>query len=131
MNYELAAERYLQTRKEIEALDAAHKAAKAALTEKLVALENWFTAKAQEDGLETVKTAFGTGYWSTHSTATVGSREAFFAYCRENDAWDMVEARASRTGVKSFIEAHGEPPPGVNFSTYRVFNFRVSTKQES
>lgn len=130
MNYELAAERYLQTRVEIEKLEAAHKAAKAALTEKLVALENWFTAKAQEDGIETVKTAFGTGYWSTHSAATVASREAFFAYCKDNDAWDMVEARASKTGVKSFIEAHGAPPPGVNYSTHRVFNFRKTQPQE-
>ncbi len=130
MNYELAAERYLETRAEIDKLEAEHKVAKAVLTQKLVVLENWFTAKAQEDGLETVKTAVGTGYWSTHNTATVASREAFFAYCKENDAWDMVEARASKSGVKSFIEAHGEPPPGVNFSTNRVFNFRKSSSQE-
>lgn len=131
MNYELAAERYLQTRAEIDKLEAEHKAAKAPLTERLVALENWFTAKAQEDGLETVKTAVGTGYWSTHHTASVASREAFFAYCKENDAWDMVEARASKSGVKSFIEANGNPPPGVNFSSNRVFNFRKNQPKEN
>jgi hypothetical protein len=130
MNYELAAEKYLQVRNAIDALEREHKATKAKLMEKLVAVENWMTAKAQEDGLESVKTNFGTAYWSTHHTATVASREEFFAYCKENDSWDMVEARASKLGVKSFIEANGAPPPGVNFSSTRVFNLRKAQSKE-
>lgn len=130
MNYDIAAERYLQVRNQIDSLEREHKTAKAALTEKLVALENWMTAKAQEDGLETVKTPHGTAYWSTHHTATVGSREEFFNFCKEHDAWDMVESRASKTGVKSYIEAHGAPPPGVNFSSAKVFNMRKAQSKE-
>ena len=124
MNYELAAERFLSVRNAIDKMEQEHKAAKAELTEKLVALENWFTAKAQEDGLDSIKTSYGTGYWSTHHTATVASREELFGYCKEHDTWDLVEARASKTAVKSFIEGNGTPPPGVNFSSTRVFNFR-------
>lgn len=130
MNYDIAAERYLQVRNQIESLEREHKTAKAVLTEKLIALENWMTAKAQEDGLETVKTPHGTAYWSTHHTATVGSREEFFNFCKEHDAWDMVESRASKTGVKSYIEAHGAPPPGVNFSSAKVFNMRKAQSKE-
>lgn len=130
MNYEIATERYLAVRKEVDDLEREHKAAKAKLTEKLVALENWITAKAQEDGLDTIKTAAGTGYWSTHHTATVGSREEFFRFCAEHNAWDMVESRASKTGVKSYIEANGAPPPGVNFSSNRVFNLRKAQAKD-
>ncbi len=130
MNYDIAAEKYLQVRKEVDDLEREHKTAKAVLTEKLVALENWMTAKAQEDGLETVKTPHGTAYWSTHNTATVGSREEFFNFCKEHDAWDMVESRASKTGVKSYIEANGAPPPGVNFSSAKVFNMRKAQSKE-
>lgn len=130
MNYEMAAEKYLQVRNQIEAMEREHKAAKAALTEKLITLESWFTAKAVEDGLETVKTPSGTAYWSTHHTATVASREEFFNFCKEHDAWDMVESRASKTGVKSYIEANGAPPPGVNFSSTRVFNLRKAQSKE-
>lgn len=130
MNYIIAAERYLEVRAEIEALERAHKEAKAKLVEKQVALENWFTARAQEDGLETVKTPYGTGYWSTHHTATVASREELFSYCRHNDAWDLLESRASKSAVKAFIEGNGEPPPGVNFSSTRVFNFRKAQSKE-
>lgn len=124
MNYDMAVEKYLQVRKQLDDMDREYKQSKAPLMEKLAALENWITAKAQEDGLETIKTPHGTGYWSTHNTATVASREELFAYCKEHEAWDLVESRASKTGVKSFIEAHGAPPPGVNFSSTRVFNLR-------
>ena len=130
MNYNIAAERYLAVRGQVEELDRQYKASKAKLNEQLQVLESWFTAKAQEDGLETIKTHVGTGYWSTHHTATVGSREDFFHYCKEHDTWDLVEARASKTGVKSFIEAHGAPPPGVNFSSAKVFNFRKAQSKE-
>ena len=124
MNYEEAATKFTAVRDEIDALEREHKKRKAELTEKLQMLESWFTAKAGEDGLETIKTSLGTGYWSTHHTATVASREEFFSHCKENDLWDLVESRASKIGVKSYIEAHGEPPPGVNFASTRVFNFR-------
>lgn len=130
MNYEQAAERLVEVRGEIDKLDRAYKAAKATLNERVALLENWFTAKALEDGLETVKTPLGTAYWSTHNTATVGSREELFAYCIANGAWDLLESRASKTAVKAFIDGHGTPPPGVNFSSTRVFNFRKANAKE-
>lgn len=126
MNYEEAAERYTKVRDAIDRLEKEHKANKAELTEKLRALESWFTAKAEEDGLETVKTSLGTGYWATHNTATVASREDFFSHCKEHDSWDLLESRASKVAVRSYIEANGEPPPGINFGATRVFNFRKS-----
>ena len=126
MNYEEAAARYITVRREIDEIDRDYKERKAKAKEKLIILENWFTAKAQEDGLSSIKTQVGTAYWSTHHSATVASREDLFSFCKENDAWDLLEARASKTAVKSYIESTGEPPPGVNFSSVNVFNFRKS-----
>lgn len=125
MNYEDAAKRLLECRRELEKLDAEHKAAKAKWVERETALENWFSAKALEDGLENVKTSVGVAYWSAHGSAKVASREALFSHCKDNDSWDLVEARASLSGVKAYIEANGVPPPGVDFKSRRVFNFRV------
>lgn len=126
MNYEQAADRYMKVRKELDALEKEHKERRAAIKEKQIALENWFTAKAQEDGLSTVKTNAGTAYWSTHHSATVAAREDLFNFCKENEAWDLLEARASKTAVRSYIEATGETPPGVNYKSVSVFNFRKS-----
>jgi hypothetical protein len=124
MNYEEAATRYARVRNEITELDRKYKADKASLKEKLVLLENWFTMRAQEDGLESIKTSLGTAYWSSHQSATVASREDFFAFCKENDAWELVESRASKTAVRDHLETHGELPPGINYNTIKVFNFR-------
>lgn len=130
MNYEQAAEKYLALRDQLDALEREHKANKAKLTESLDVLESWFTAKAQEDGLETIRTPHGTGYWSTHHSATVAARDDFFKFCVDNDMLDLIESRASKIAVKSFIEGHGVPPPGINFSSTRVFNFRKSQSKE-
>lgn len=127
MNYEVAADRYLSVKKDLDALDQEYKQRKAVIKEKMIALENWFTVKSQEDGLTSIKTDAGTAYWSTHHSATVASREDLFKFCMENDAWDLVESRASKTAVKSYIEAAGEPP--VNFSSVSVFNFRKTNKE--
>lgn len=124
MNYEIAASKLLETRDAIEQLEREFKQAVAPLKERAVALENWFSAKAQEDGLEKVPTSLGLAYWSNHSSATVASRELLLNHARENGAWDLIDVRASKTGVKSYVTEHGEPPPGVNYSTVRVFNFR-------
>lgn len=125
MNFEEAAARLMECRRELEKLEAAHKVAKARWKERENALESWFSARAQEEGLQNIKTALGTAYWTTHSSATVASREALFAHCKATDAWDLIESRASSTAVKAYIEAHGAAPPGVNYSTRSVFNFRA------
>lgn len=129
MNYESAGERYVALKKEIERIDKEAATKTAELKKVMLDLENWFTIKAQEDGLENIKTAAGTAYWSTHHKATVASRADLFDYCKSNDAWDLLEARASKDAVKSFVEGHGIPPPGVNYSSVKVFNFRKSTKE--
>lgn len=124
MDYETAAKRYIDVRDAIDEMERVHKESKAKLTERLNALEQWFTAKAQEDKLEKVPTAVGLAYWSTHATATVADRAALFDFCKANDKWDLIESRASKVAVRSHIEATGVVPPGVNFNTVRVFNLR-------
>lgn len=130
MTYDEAAEKYCAIRDSLDALERSHKVAKAELSKKLALLESWFTAKAQEDGLTKLNTIAGTAYWSTHFSATVGSAAEFIDYCKQHQAWDLMETRASKTAVKSFIEGHGAPPPGVNCSSISVFNFRKAQPKE-
>lgn len=129
MNYELATEKYLAVRREVERIEKEAKVAVSELKKTALDLENWITLQAQADGLTTVKTSLGTAYWSTHYNAAVASREELFAYCKANDAWDLIESRASKTAVRSFIEGNGAPPPGVNFSSIQVFNLRKATQE--
>lgn len=130
MNFEEASEKYLALRRKVEDLERETKAAVADHKAAMVELENWFAARAQDEGITQIKTSLGTVYWSTHHSATVADRSALFAHCKENDAWDLVESRVSKTAVRSFIDGHGVPPPGVNFSSTQVFNLRKSVSKE-
>lgn len=126
MDYQTAVGLYTDLRAELTAIDAEAKAKKAAVKEKMNKIEAWITERAQKDGLENVKTPKGTAYWSMHYTCTVANPEAFFNFVKENEAWDLIEKRASKTAVKSFIDEEEKTPPGVNFSSYRAFNVRAS-----
>lgn len=129
MNYELAAKKYIECRDEIERIELKAKAETVELKKLMSDLENWITLKAQEDGLETVPTTSGTAYWATHTSAAVAEASVFKDYVIANGAWDLLETRAAKLAVKSFIDANGAPPPGVNFKTVKVFNLRRPTKE--
>jgi hypothetical protein len=131
MTYEKAMRAYLGLRTQLEQKEAAHKAEVAAIKSQMVDLETWITMKAGEDGTDTVKNEHGTVYWSTHASATVASRDAFMTFVKENDAFELLENRVSKAAVKAYMEANdGLVPPGVNFTTVRVFNLRKAGAKE-
>jgi hypothetical protein len=130
MNFEQAGEKYIALRNEVARIEGEAKTAVAEKKATMLDLENWFTLRAQEEGMVKIPTSVGTAYWSTHNAATVADRNALFEFCKENNTWDLIESRASKTAVKSYVEGHGVPPPGVNFSSVQVFNFRKTTPKE-
>ena len=130
MNYETACKKFLELDAECDMIEAEAKKKKAEIKKIMLDLENWITLKAQDDGLENVKTPYGTAYWSTHYTASVANPSAFKDFVVQTGAFDLMETRASKLAVKSYIEGHGEAPPGVNFSAIKVFNLRKPTEKE-
>lgn len=124
MDYEKAISKYIELRHEIESIEREAKLKTGDLRKNMALLEAWITSKADAEGLKTVPSFAGTGYWSTHYTCTVPAPAQFFDFVRDNQQWDLLEKRASKTAVKAFAEATGTPPPGVNFSSYRAFNVR-------
>jgi hypothetical protein len=129
LNYDTASAKYLELRQEVERIEKEAKVKTAALKSVMLDIENWFAAKAQEEGLKTVNTAHGTAYWSTHYSAKAGNPTLFKDYVIANQAFDLLETRPSRLAVKSFVEAHGAPPPGIDYAAISVFNLRSTTKE--
>lgn len=124
MDFDKAIHLYLQCRDEIEDIDNEAKRKKAVIREKMNKLEQWITGTAEQQGLKDVPTKEGTGYWSVHAKCSVADPAVFFEYVRNNERWDLMEKRASKSGVSEEIDATGEDIPGVNFSRVRVFNVR-------
>ena len=41
---------------------------------------------------------------------------AFLEFCKERDAFELLEIRPSKTTIRAFMENYGEIPPGVDFT---------------
>lgn len=77
-------------------------------------------------GMDSVRTEFGTAYTSTRTTASIADPDAFMTFCKENDAWHMLEKRVSKTAVEQFKAEHEDVPPGINYRAERTVNIRRS-----
>jgi hypothetical protein len=94
------------------------------ITEKMTLLENWLMRDLQTRGVESERTTEGTAFMSTMATATVKDRDAFFKFVIENEMWDLLENRVSKSVVKDMLEETGEVVPGVNYDVTKVVRIR-------
>ena len=131
MDYDKAISTYLQLRADVEAIQAKAKADAAEKKEQMVMLENWITMKADKEKLKNIPTPHGTAYWSTHHRCSVANPEEFMNFVIGNQRWDLMEKRASKIAVKIEIDEAGSPPPGVNFSSIRVFNVKRNHDEDA
>lgn len=133
MDYESLMTRYMQARRKVDLIEGEAATAAAQSKEIMALCLQVMEAKALEDGLKNVPVkGIGTGYFTTILSATVANPSAFKQFVKENDAWDLIENRASSTAVKSYIEGNNAPVPGVSFSQTQVFKIRSasSTRKE-
>lgn len=130
LNYEKAMRLYFKCKREVDLIEGKAKAEITPIKEKMAMLSEWLETKGREEGLKNIGVeGVGTGYWTTHKSASVADREVFFNFVKETEAWDLLETRASKLAVESYIEGNKQEVPGVNFSQIQVFNIRqASTK---
>lgn len=69
----------------------------------------------------------GTVYRKTQTSCTVADRETFFnEFVLPYEAFDFLEARASKTLVEQYKQEHGVVPPGLNWSEIVTVGVRRS-----
>lgn len=115
MKLDLIVERYVQLRDRRAQMKAAYEASVADITTGMNRLENAILATLNEQGAESFRTAHGTAYKSTSTSATVADWDSLLGFVRENDRWDMLEKRVSKTAVDQFRAANDDLPPGINY----------------
>lgn len=71
--------------------------------------------KFEETGQESARTEAGTAFKSVKTSCTVADKDAFLAYVRAEEAWELADIRASKTGVAQYRSVHDETPPGLNW----------------
>jgi hypothetical protein len=73
---------------------------------------------------ESARTEFGTATINVNHYASCSDPDAFVEFVRENDAWELMERRASGLACRAFAEEHGRLPPGVRINTVRSIGVR-------
>lgn len=91
------------------------------------AIEEALKSCLNELGVDSMKTAAGTAFRRTEVSVTVADQAAFSRHVIGQQAWDLIDFRANKTGVKAFVEEHGVQPPGVNYTPTSVVSVRKPT----
>lgn len=118
---------YVKMREKKSRMEAEVKAEVAKINEKLMRLEGWIREKADEQGVTSFKTNHGTAFMTTVDFASVADWDAVLNFIKENDAYDMLERRVSKTAVRGYIEANKSIPAGINYGTKLEVNVRKPT----
>lgn len=117
-------EKYISLRDKKQTIKAEYDAKVAEVDTVLDKIEAVLLKTFNETGMESVKTQFGTAYKSLRTSATVADWDAFFAYVKTNEAYELVEKRCSKAAVEQYKAANDDLPPGINWREEQVVNFK-------
>lgn len=115
---------YLKLRNKKEAIEAETKDKVKGIKDQLLKLEAWIKEKADAEGVTSFKTEHGTAFLTTTDYANVADWDSVLNFILENEAFDMLEKRVSKTAVRGYIEATKAVPSGVNYGTRIDVNVR-------
>ena len=127
MDYNKAVKAYIDLRDQVADIEREAKERVAGVKEKMEKLSIWIEQQASKDGLEKVPTKYGTVFWTVVDSCSVQNSTAFFDFVRENEAWELLEKRASKLAVRDYIQTHNNLPPGIDYSTRKSINVRSKT----
>lgn len=95
-----------------------------ALKKQLEKLEGVLLGQLNATNTDSIRTEAGTFYRQEDITPSGSDWGAFYAWVKDNDAFDALERRIKKTFVSEYMEANdGAVPPGV--SVYRQHVVRV------
>ena len=115
---------YINFRNQKEAIESESKAKVKEIKEQMAKLEAWLKEKADQDGVDSFKTANGTAFLTTTDFAQVADWDAVLSFIKDNEAFDLLEKRVSKTAVRGYIEADKSVPAGINYGTRIDINVR-------
>lgn len=119
---------FVKIRDKITEMNKRHSEELAPLTDAKMKLEAALTELLAQAGTDSATVrGIATVYKGTESSATIADGEAFRAYVIDQQAWDLVDWRANKTGVKKFIGETRTIPPGVNFTQRQTVGVRKNT----
>lgn len=122
--FDVVVDQYVRLRDAIKLADDAHDAKTKPARAALEKLNDELLGMLNATGQESAKTEFGTAYVTSRKSASVADVAQFRRFVIGSAAWDLIDFRASVSGVEGFIEDNKSPPPGVNFTVVNKVGVR-------
>lgn len=120
-------EAYLQLRALKEGLSNKHKDEMAPVNLKMEKLENYMLSLLNSANVDSMAfKGVGTMFKKDVQSVTVAEWDATLQWIKDNNAWEFLERRVSKTVVNEYAEANGEVPPGIAVTNTTVVQVRKS-----
>jgi hypothetical protein len=109
-------EKYIRLRDLIKHKDDAHKEAMKPYREALETLNGVMLKHLETIGGDSVKSAAGTVYKTTKTTASLEDPDAFMRHVIGSEAWELLDRKANSVACRAFADENGVLPPGVKMT---------------
>ena len=128
-----AIEAYVATRDELRAKQQAFKLEEDAMKVRMEQISMWLRDKADELGVDSFKTQFGTAYRSVKTSYRVatGGWDAFIGWVKETGNFQCLEKRVAKLATKEIHDDTGTIPPGLDYVAEVEFDVRRPTKAKA
>lgn len=117
-------ERYVKLRDKKAQMKAAFDASTSDINTAMTRCEQVILEEINAQGVESVRTEFGTAFKSVTTSVTAADGELFMQFCIANDRMDMLEKRPNKTAVEEYKAANDDLPPGINYRQAVSLNVR-------
>ena len=94
-------------------------------------LEHFLMEECSSQGVDSFKTEYGTAFIKETDYASVDDWDAMIAFVAENNAYEFLTKKVSKSAVVEFIEAHKMPPPGVSYGKRMDIQVRVPSASKN
>lgn len=115
---------YVATRDALDAERKAYNQYEALAKAYMGRIEEFVRLAADEMGVESFRTNSGTAFRTVKTAYRVTDWDAYWDWLRQNNFSHCVEKRAAKLAVAEIHQDTGEVPPGLDFFTEVVFDFR-------
>lgn len=109
--------KYIALRDQKDAIAADAKEKTKAVEAGMGVIEAWLLNELNLQGLTTFSCDVGTAFVKTTDFANVADWNLTLEFIKANEMYQMLKKDVNKTAVKEFIDAHGVPPPGVNWGS--------------
>jgi hypothetical protein len=128
-----AIEAYVNTRDELRAKQQAFELEEDAMKANMERISMWLRDKADELGVDSFKTQFGTAYRSVKTSYRVatGGWDNFIGWVKETGNFQCLEKRVAKLATKEIHDDTGKIPPGLDYVAEVEFDVRRPTKAKA